>query len=230
MIVRNAGAHLLLITQPEHARAARAAMEQWPTLGAHPRRGDILVAIEHHDAMWAAGDAAPRIDVLTGAVVDFLQAPLDIKQEWRSAAVVDSATHPWSAALIAHHRRFVYRRCHGDAAWSRFFADVDAGYEALRAQAGLPASALDDDYAFLRLGDLISLSFCTGSTVAEPYDRWTVRGDGHVVRVTPEEFDRAVPIAVSARRLPSRRFTSDDDLRRVYADAPSETLEGTIVF
>ena len=47
------------------------------------------------------------------------------------------------------------------------------------------------------------------------------------IRVTPDPFGgRAVPLAVTARRIPARRYASDADLRDAVAAAPPVMLRG----
>ena len=65
-----------------------------------------------------------------------------------------------------------------------------------------------DDYRLVRLGDLLSLTFC---------NRWSDRRDalgygmfcdGTRVVVTPDPFGgEAIPIEITARTVPHRRFT-----------------------
>jgi hypothetical protein len=66
MIVRDEGAHWLLVTQPDHARLARRVMEQWPGVIDAPRREEILLAIGEHDSAWAGPDSAPQWDPVGG--------------------------------------------------------------------------------------------------------------------------------------------------------------------
>lgn len=227
MIVQDLGTHLLLITQPDHALAARRVMAQWPALATHPRRDDILLAIEEHDAMFAATDAAPSVDA-GGAIVDFLHAPFSVKHEWRAVGAARVEARPWAGALIAHHRVFVYSRFRTDSAWHTFFTEAEAGREALCALAGRSRQMLEEDYVFVRLADLISLAFCTASTTPEAFGKWTVqRVDGNV-RVTPGDWGAAVPIEVLARRLPARHFASDADLRAAYAAGEVIALHGRV--
>ena len=61
------------------------------------------------------------------------------------------------------------------------------------------------------------------------YGDWTVQGSGGRVEVTPDLFGGAtIPVAVEARRLPSRTFRSDAELRHALSTADSTTLRGEI--
>jgi hypothetical protein len=92
--------------------------------------------------------------------------------------------------------------------------------------------SLDDlvgDYAFVRLGDLISLAFCTGWTDTQRFGEWAVqRFDARVV-VTPVAFGgRTSPFEITARELPKRPFTSDADLRDALRTATMTTVRGEL--
>ncbi len=78
----------------------------------------------------------------------------------------------------------------------------------------------------VRLGDLISLAFCTGSTTPEHFREWTVTRVSGDVQVSPSTAGVRVPIAVPARRLEQRQFASDADLRSTLAVAEVVTLQG----
>ncbi len=132
-----------------------------------------------------------------------------------------SLTHAW----------FVYERFRtsADPEWAAFFAEMaaarDARLEALR----LPFDELESDYAFLRLGDLISLAFCTQAPEPSRYGRWTVQADGARVVVGSAPFSGAVPFEVQAREIHAGPFRSDDELRAAVGAAVTTTLRGEVV-
>ena len=83
MIVRTNPDHLLLITQPDHAALSAVIMARWrgDGLPSHPRREALLLATAEHDAGWAEVDAAPVVDLTSGRLLDFVQAPDAVRQE-----------------------------------------------------------------------------------------------------------------------------------------------------
>ena len=86
-----------------------------------------------------------------------------------------------------------------------------------------------DDYRFVRLGDLISLVFCTGLTEQQQFAEWTVAGFGTSVIVTPDPFGgQSIPLEVTARALPAGRFGSDDELREKLSAATLISLRGDV--
>ena len=95
------------------------------------------------------------------------------------------AHDPWAAALVAQHAITVYDRFRSDSEWASFFAEMETARDAMLRASGLPLDDLLDDYAFVRLADLISLTFCTGWTDEQRFGEWTVNGVGARVVVTP---------------------------------------------
>jgi hypothetical protein len=229
MIVRYVDNHVLLITQPDHARLARAIMERAPSLADHPRRDAILLAVAAHDDGWAEEDAAPDVHRETGAVVDFVSTPVSVRQATSVLGVTRLEKHPWAAALVAHHRLVVYERFAGNREWTAFFAEMAAARAAALDAAGLPLSALVTDYPLVRLGDLVSLAFCTGWNGEQRFEAWNVRLSGTRVLVTPDLFRGSIiPVAIAVKSLHNRRYRDSADLREAIASAGTTTLRGDV--
>jgi hypothetical protein len=229
VIVRTVDDGLELITQPDHAHLAHAIMKRCVSLANRPRRNAILLAIREHDNGWTEEDAAPAVNPDTGAIFDFVTAPLSVRHSVWPRGIKRLAATPWAAALVAQHAITVYDRFRSDDAWTPFFDEMMAMRDTiLREMAG----SLDDlvpDYAFVRLADLISLTFCTGWTDAQRFAEWTVRRSGERIVVTPDAFGGVtVPFTIEARRLSKRVFQSDANLRDALASAPITTLRGEV--
>src|SRR5262245_34811124 len=193
MIVLPAGDSLLLITQPDHAALARRVIERWklPDLAHHPRLASLLYAIEHHDDGWLEVDAVPSIRE-DGQVADFVTAPLAVRQGVWPRCVSALSANPFAAALVAEHARYVYLGHRGKLEWSDFFAEMERLRSQYAAAAGVSLSELQQDYAFLRLGDLISLAFCNHWTEAKEDFHFTIRWRDNRVIVSPDPFGEAV--------------------------------------
>lgn len=229
MILRPAADGCLLITQPDHARLARRIMEHCVALAVHPRRNAILHAIGEHDNGWTEVDAAPAVDPATGTVIDFIHAPISVRQGVWPRAIARLASDPWAAALVAHHAAFAYDRFRGDPAWTAFFTGMETSRTAMMRWSDLTLETLEADYAFVRLGDLISLAFCTGSTTAQRFGDWTVLLSGTRVVVTPDLFGGgAVPFEITALDVRARSFRSDEELRDAMSAASSVMLRGQV--
>ena len=227
MIVRTRHDSLQLITQPDHARLAGRVIERASALADHPRRPSLLRAAYGHDNGWIEPDAAPSVLAGTGRVADFINAPADLRQGVWPRGVATLADDPWAAALVAHHAVAVYGRFYGDPSWVPFFERMTAIRDQLIADTTRKLDDLRADYWFVRLADLISLSFCTGSTDRFPHGAGGVQLTGARVVVTPDVFDgAAVPLEIDAVVLPNRMFESDADLRGAIAVAGRVTLRG----
>lgn len=228
MIVRPGNGVLHLITQPDHAALARRLMELWPSLGKAERRRDILTAIEHHDRGWREPDAAPTVDPATGRIRDFMRVPVAVRQGVWPASVALLAAAPWAAALVAHHAVTVYDRYRDDAEWHGFFPALTALRDEHLARAGGDLKALVRDYVYVRLGDLLSLAFCTRTTATELLGPWTIRLDGTRLHVTPNPYVTDVAFAIEAREIPDVRYPTDEALRAAIAAGRSRALEGVV--
>jgi Protein of unknown function (DUF3891) len=229
MIIRLDGSILDLITQPDHAHLAGRIMERCVQLAKHPRRARILHAIAEHDNGWDEADAAPTVDSETGKIVDFVSAPLSVRHGVWPRGVARLAEDPWSAALVAQHAITVYDRYRSDQAWTSFFAGMEAMRDAMVSRSGMPIDDLLRDYAFVRLGDLISLTFCTGWTDEQRYADWRVLRTGARVIVTPDPFDGVtIPFEIAAKQIGNQPFRDDAELRAALANATPTTLRGEV--
>lgn len=232
MIVRYIDDRLLLITQPDHAHLAADIMSHAAALAGHPRRDTILHAIASHDNGWAVEDARPAVDPLTGEVADFIHARTDVRQGvWPRVVGMLADDNPWAATLVAHHALTVYSRLRANPDWHGFFTRMGVVRDALLAKSGLKAVDLEADYTFLRLGDLISLAFCTGSNDLNQFAGYRVELFRERVIVTPDLFGgMEIPIQISALELPQRRFASDDELHDALVLATPTSLAGTVSY
>ena len=226
MIVRPARSGCVLITQPDHAQLARRIMEHCVLLVDNPRRDAILRAVGDHDNGWAEADAEPIVDTATGGVVDFIRAPLDVRQGVWPRTIAGLADEPYAAALVANHAMSAYDRFRGDAAWAGFFSGMEASRAGMLSASGCSPEQLQSDYTLLRLGDLISLAFCTGSTSAQPFRDWTVQLVGQRVVVTPGIFGGAPVTFEVAARAVRPPFATDADLRLALGRSVTTPLNG----
>jgi hypothetical protein len=229
MIVRPGDLVVHLITQPDHAALAQRIMEHCVPLSRSPRRASILLAIGEHDNGWRELDERPDIDA-DGRVVDFINASAGAKQAVWPRAVARLGADPLAAALVAQHAVTVYDRFRADAEWTSFFSEMEAMRDAVLPAAGVSHDELVRDYVYVRLGDLISLTFCTGWTDEHTYGEWRVRRDksGRII-VSPDAFDLPeIPIDVTALELPDRPFPSDAEFREALANGKQVTLSGFV--
>lgn len=230
MIVRRGVAALELITQPDHAHLARKVIAACGALTSHPRRASILKAVGEHDNGWTEEDASPAVDPQTGDVYDFIHAPAVVRQRVWPRAVLRLSADAWAAALVAQHALTAYDRFRQDPDWSVFFDAMTAQRNDMVRRATGHLDDLLDDYVFVRLGDLISLTFCLGSAGEQRFADYIImpRGAGRIA-VDPDPFDgRTVTLEVSGREIPSRAYASDGDLRAELGRARTFTLLGEV--
>jgi hypothetical protein len=234
MIVRTEEDQLLLITQPEHAGLSADLLSGWRAdgLDTHPHRDAILLATREHDNGWLEVDAAPAIDPDSGVPRHFMYMPEPVKQAiWPRALARLAPRSSYAAALVAQHAVTIHAQHRAEPNWRSFFRDIEEDRERLLETAvatGAPArERFKDDYSFLLLGDVMSLAFCNGWTDASTVRGYSIRMSGGVLRVHPDPFGGCrVAFAVRARRIPRRRYISDDDLRRSLWDAPEVIMRG----
>jgi Protein of unknown function (DUF3891) len=229
MIVRRFADRLQLITQPDHAHLAGTIMERCVSLGARPRRDSILRAVYAHDNGWQEEDEAPGVNPGTGEILDFVSAPLSVRHAVWPRGVARVGDDAWTAALIAQHAVTVYDRFRSDAAWTSFFSNMEAERDSRLAASGLPLDELVDDYQYVRLGDLISLTFCTGWTGEQRFREYVVHREGTRVVVFPDLLGGAeIPISITGREIRDRQFQSDAELREALQQASAVTLRGIV--
>jgi hypothetical protein len=229
MIVRPIDGGVELITQPAHAALAGRIMEHCTALAVHPRRASIQRAICDHDLGWGATDAIPSIDARRGTILDFVGAPTAIRQGVWPRTIAELADDPYAAALVAQHAITVYDRLRDDEEWDGFFASMEASRDGLLGATGHSIDTLTADYAHVRLGDLISLTFCVGWTEPQKYGEWTVRHYGERVVVSPDPFGGVeLPVSIDARVIRRTRFASDVELHDTIARGTTRMLTGTI--
>jgi len=231
MIIRRAASSLLLISQPDHAALAERIMRRWRRdgLSESPRRDAILLAVAEHDNGWREPDAAPIVDVATGRLLDFIEAPDDVRRGVWPRGVERLAGTPYAGALVAQHALHIFRRYRSHPQWAPFFADMEAARDRhLRAAAPATPDQLLADYVFLRVGDLLSLTFCNGWSEAQmDVSGYAARLDGTRLIVTPDPFGgREVALEIVARELPDRPFASADEASEAFRRAPTVTLTG----
>jgi hypothetical protein len=219
-----------LIAQPDHAALSGRVMELWVTRGlpGHERRDSILHAVYEHDNGWREVDAAPLVGA-DGRLLDFVTAPIEVRQGIWPRGARRLAADPIAAALVAEHAIYIYRRFQGDPAWREFFTEMALLRTEFAAGAGLSLDDLARDYFFLRAADLISLVFCAGWTEPQQIGDCLIRLDAGDVVVTPDPFEgRAVPLEVPARALPNRPFRSPAEAESLFRTAGMTGVIGTV--
>ncbi len=186
-------------------------------------------AIAEHDNGWTEEDAWPAVNPDTGEMFDFVSAPVSVRHAVWPRGVARLRGDPWAAALVAQHAVTVYDRFRSDAAWTAFFAEMERIRDARVRASETPHDVLEADYPFVRLGDLISLMFCTGWADEQRFGDWTIQRSGNRIVVRPDAFGGAcIPFRIAAKQVRSQRFESDAMLREALSNANTTTLLGDV--
>ena len=228
MIVRDDGDALHLITQPDHAALARRIMERWMPPPA-ARGESVFHAVAAHDDGWIELDDPLVIDA-GGRIADFMAAPAADRRAVWPRAVAKLAADPWAAALVAQHAIHIYAHLRGDPAWHSFFDQMEELRSRWLLASDRPMDTLVEDYRWVRLGDLVSLTFC--NRWAEPREShgYSMRWDGHGVTITPDPFGGGdVAVEIDARRLPNRPFQDAAAAAAAWRHAGRVRLRGRVV-
>jgi hypothetical protein len=229
VIIRATDGQLLLIPQPDHAALSGAVMAAWQrNRMAAGRRDHILLATSEHDNGWREEDAIPLVDAATGRILDFIDAPVAVRQRVWPRGVGRLASTPYAAALVAQHALTVYDRYRTLPAWTSFFERMEGiRADALRQAVPLSLDNLQHDYFFVRMGDLISLTFCNGWREPQRLDDYELRWDGRRLVIKPDPFEgQEVRLSVAARPLPNQRYRSADEAGALFHSAAIVALTG----
>jgi hypothetical protein len=230
VIVRRYPDHLVLITQPDHAALSATVMSAWEQNGlpGNPLRDIVLFATREHDNGWLEQDVAPFVDEATGRILDFVSAPMAVRQGIWPRGVDRLGSEPYAAALVAEHALSVYDRYRREPAWQSFFERMElARDQALRRARPSTLDDLRRDYFFIRMGDLVSLTFCNGWQEPQRLDEYELRLDGPRLTIRPDPFERReILLSVTGRQLPNRSYASQAEASELFQSAPRVTVTG----
>jgi hypothetical protein len=231
MIVRTDLSPPLFITQPDHAALASTIMRGWQMggLAESPRHVAIMLAIQAHDNGWQEVDAEPCLDPSTGRVLDFVNVPEDVRHAVWNRGVTRLTGEPYAAALVAQHALHVYRRMRQQAGWRQFFVDMTTARDRHLAASRESIETLQREYAFLRLADLASLTFCGVDTSGQAQEMgYEIRLEGPRLVIAPDPYAGGVfEIEITGREL-AAAFASVADARAAWQHAPRRTVAGVL--
>jgi hypothetical protein len=228
VIVRAEGDRLRLVTQPDHAHFAAAALALFrlASLAGHPRRGTLLRAVRLHDNGWRELDAAPPCDPRSGLPYDFMELPQPLRLEvWRRGTERYLESDPYVALLAGEHALALHRGREETAGWGDLLGRLAERRERLRARAGLSEKELAADYRWLDLADQLSLAACAGWDGARERHGCTFHLAGTRLLLTPFPLAGASTLRVPCRYLERRHFAGDAALGAALAAAPWRSFD-----
>jgi hypothetical protein len=233
VIIQRRGDALVFIRQPDHAALAAELMAHWRlgNLTDHPDRDAILTATRHHDDGWEEEDDTLHVSE-AGEPLDFVAVAPHVKQRiWPRAVERLAATSIHAAALVAQHALTIYATLTHDPEWRTFFPRMTRLRDDLRARLP-PAQGADltAAYAFVRIGDQLSLVFCNGWTAPMAGIGYRAILRGNRLDITPDPFGgQRVPIRIAARAIDARIYADAADLRNAYRAAAPVWLDGEAI-
>ena len=206
-------------------------MRGWKSggLAESPRYTAIMLSIQAHDNGWQEVDAEPCLDLATGQVLDFVHVPEDVRHRVWTRGVARLTGEPYAAALVAQHAVHIYRRMRRQSGWRQFFVELTAARDAHLAASHETIETLQREYAFLRLADLASLTFCGVDTGGQAQEMGSeIRLEGARLVIAPDPFEGAsFEIEIAGRELASS-FPSVAAARTAWQSAPRRTISGVV--
>lgn len=254
MLVLAEGGKLKLIFQHDHAAlSGRIALAWRCEFIAHAeRRGEVLRAVAEHDSGWEEADSRGFFDEASGRPASFLDMPGEAYPPlWLGSIEEAARIGPLAGYLVARHFATLAgfpssaaaddgREEARDKAMDDFRSAVGETLVRLEAAVPPPAAhgpyplaerALDNDFRFLQLNDLLSLVVCGGHsrpTLVESLRRSSIAGEPfkveipkpHTVRLAPWVFEADELIdAVPVHSIADRPYPGSPALAEAIARA-----------
>jgi len=190
----------------------------------------VMLAIQAHDNGWQEVDVEPCLDPATGRVLDFVRVPEDVRHAVWRRGVARLGGEPYAAALVAQHALHIYRRMRQQPGWRQFFVEMTAARDRHLLAAHEAIETLQREYAFLRLADLASLTFCGVDTAGQAQEMgYDIHFADSRLVVSPDPYAGAtIPLEITGRELDLASFASPADARAAWQSAPRRTVTGVV--
>ena len=223
---------ILAVAQPAHAALSGRLAQAWDDV----LSPGLLTAAGHHDDVWTAWDATPRLNAATGRPETFLELPdADRVTVWSRAPEVAAPRGPEAELWVLRHAERLHAT-RGAAAMQAMTASFRARIAELVDELRRAHAPRFDDAelargtSLLALFDTLSLVLCSG--VGAPRDAGVLRlapAAGGTVAVAPWPFAaRRVETFVEARRLPGT-VISQAELEAAWAAVTPFDVRITLV-
>lgn len=232
MIVVKQEAGLRCVTQPDHAAVATEILGLWRADGLpeHLRRDELLFAVREHDNGWRETDAAPYVCPTDGSPYAFTELPETRRRElWLRGVNRHVEQRPYAALLIARHAIGIHTDRRALADWSEFFGIVSELQASLTEALEPEPVHVAEDYAWLRLADLLSLQACGALSDRFEEAGYQFERQGAQIAISPFPLAGATTFSVPARWIPDRAYSSDTDLAVELAAARWKSFDVRLV-
>jgi hypothetical protein len=242
MIVHPVGDTAEIVMQVDHSDVAGNLASLWP--GLEPRES-VLTAATLHDIGWRSWEACPRLDAETGRPQNFLSVDIRLHLEFYDAGIAEVTVRDrYAGMLVGKHLAGIYRQRYGTQAALKltrapeaqamiddFVTRIEARFEALQQELGVPDEEFWRNYVLLQVFDRLSLWLCKGDPAGTGRMEIVLPDDG-VLTVTPTTagcalspypFDgRQVQVSVPVRVVALTGYANDADCAETILAAPLE--------
>lgn len=226
MIVLSQNDRFRCVTQSDHAALAAEIFALWRLDGMpdHPRREALLRAIREHDNGWRETDAAPLVDIASGAPHDFRSLPGGARDAlWERSTTRHAANDPYVALLITTHALRLHEDRRHETSWTAFLERMEMRWQELSLLAAIDEATVTADYRLLALADTVSLALCGASIPRFQRAGYTAQLAAETLHLKPFPLAGATTFRLNCRSIPQRRYPSDTDLAVALATARWET-------
>lgn len=247
MIRREIKGGWVLFNQDDHAKLAGDIMRFWgnQNFSSIKPQKEVLFAIANHDSGWEEWDTNPRINPKTKYPMNFMEMYENEQHEiWIRCFEKYSKEHKYASALTAlHFSKFNNKSLSKDPSNG---SSVKLKQRINNFVSDMLNSKNEDkdkiliDLKFVQIGDIISLTLCHGwnstelTDVPSNYNEKKLNialnsDDGFNYKVSPYPFSESnLSFSLRGRRLLSKKYKSEEELRNNLAKAPYEIFYFTI--
>ena len=225
MIIVEQKSRLRCITQTDHAVLSAELLELWILNGLpeHPRRNDLLFAVREHDNGWREADAAPRTNPQNGRPYDYRSHPDALRLElWQRGVQRLSASYPYASLLVATHCLGLHKTFRDRPGWSAFLGKLETVQDELLKLSGLSRQELTKDYAWLELGDTLSLIVCDAWNHQTEKHGSTIELHEGNLEIEPFAFAGTTTFEVACRYVPKQAYLGNVAFASALAEAKWE--------
>lgn len=254
MIRRDVNNSWILISQNDHAHLSYEIMKNWGNDQFEQifPADEVLTAIREHDCGWKEWDKRPVLNKENEYPKNFME--MDVKDQyviWKNSFENLSENHNYASALVALHfskfnNKSLTRNPDNRTAKilkneiNEFVSEkLNIKNNKKKSNGFLPMD-VRINLRFLQIGDIISLALCHGwnSTVIENvpinYRNDSINlnissEDGYNYSVSPNPFsENDLNFDIVGKKLPSRKFRSQEDLDKDFDKAREQILRFSI--
>ncbi|MEE9213800.1 MAG: DUF3891 family protein [Thermodesulfobacteriota bacterium] len=254
MIRRDEKDSWILIRQHDHAKLSYQIMEFWGNnlFSALKPKDEVLFAIKEHDCGWIEWDSNPKVNILNGYPMNFMEMNTNDQYGiWSRSFLKHSSRHPYASALIALHfakfnQKTIDKNPDNQVAiayrheFQKFVARMlkinNGNFNSIK----IPIDA-KINLRMVQAGDLISLALCHGWSSTEISDvPLDYNGKSTNIKITspdrlcfqisPFPFDKdEISFKIKGMRLTGKKFKNNQEFKKELDSENFENIEFNIM-